>query len=53
VTVLQSVQGLAVFESLRNRDFRWFWLARLADSASMEMGNVALWLSRSRVRYLD
>jgi MFS family permease len=38
---LQSVQRLAVFDSLRNRDFRWFWLARLATSASMEMGSVA------------
>ena len=41
MTLLQSVQRLAVFDSLRNRDFRWFWLARLATSASMEMGSVA------------
>jgi MFS family permease len=41
MTLLRSVQRLAVFDSLRNRDFRWFWLARLATSASMEMGSVA------------
>ncbi len=41
MTLLQSVQRLTVFDSLRNRDFRWFWLARLASSASMEMGSVA------------
>jgi MFS family permease len=33
--------SLAVFDSLHNRSFRWFWLARLAASASMEMGSVA------------
>jgi MFS family permease len=32
---------LAAFDSLHLRDFRWFWLARLAASASMEMGSVA------------
>jgi MFS family permease len=37
---LRSLQHLAVFDSLHNRDFRWFWLARLAASASMEMGTV-------------
>jgi MFS family permease len=36
-----SVSRLAVFESLHNPNFRWFWLARLAASASMEMGGVA------------
>lgn len=36
-----SVQRLAVFDSLHNVSFRWFWLARLAASASMEMGSVA------------
>jgi MFS family permease len=41
MTLLRSVQRLAVFDSLRNRDFRWFWLARLASSASIEMGGVA------------
>jgi MFS family permease len=41
MTLLKSVQNLPVFESLRNRDYRWFWLARLAASASMEMGSVA------------
>ena len=41
MTFLQSAKRLAVFDSLHNRDFRWFWLARLAHSASMEMGSVA------------
>jgi MFS family permease len=46
MTALQSIRRLPVFESLRNRDFCWFWLARLAHSASMEMGSVALgWLA--------
>jgi MFS family permease len=38
---LQAVSKLAVFESLHTPGFRWFWLARLAASASMEMGSVA------------
>ncbi|MFH1084901.1 MAG: MFS transporter [Chloroflexota bacterium] len=29
------------FAALQNRDFRWFWLGRLASSATMEMGTVA------------
>jgi MFS family permease len=36
-----SVQRLAVLSSLQNPHFRLFWLARLAASASMEMGSVA------------
>jgi len=36
----QPVRRLAVFDSLHNPHFRWFWLARLASSASMEMGSV-------------
>lgn len=34
-------QSLPVFESLQNRSFRWFWLGRLASSATMRMGGVA------------
>ena len=35
-----------IFVSLRNRHFRWFWLGRLASSATMEMGSVARgWLA--------
>ena len=30
----------AALETLENRDFRWFWLGRLASSATMEMGHV-------------
>ncbi|MGC9348439.1 MAG: MFS transporter, partial [Anaerolineae bacterium] len=41
ITMLQSARSLAAFESLRNRNYRWFWLARLSASASMEMGSVA------------
>ena len=34
------------FETLHNRDFRWFWLGRLASAATMEMGSVAQgWLA--------
>lgn len=29
------------FEALRNRYFRWLWMARLASSASFEMGGIA------------
>jgi MFS family permease len=36
-----SIRRWAVFDSLHNSGFRWFWLARLAASASMEMGGVA------------
>ena len=36
----------AAVESLRSRDFRWFWVGRLASSATMEMGSVAQgWLA--------
>ncbi|MCJ7551392.1 MAG: MFS transporter, partial [Anaerolineae bacterium] len=40
MTLQQSVKRLPAFEALHSRDFRWFWLARLAASASMEMGGV-------------
>jgi MFS family permease len=34
------------FEALANPHFRWFWLGRLASSATMEMGTVAQgWLA--------
>jgi MFS family permease len=32
---------LAVFDSLRNRHFRWYWLAMLASSSTVQMGRVA------------
>ena len=38
---LRSLRDWTVFDSLHGRDFRWFWLARLSASASMEMGSVA------------
>jgi len=41
MALTESLGRLAVFDALRNRDYRWFWLARLASSASMEMGAVA------------
>ena len=28
------------FAALRSRDFRWFWLGRLASSATFQMSNV-------------
>jgi len=31
----------ATFDALRNRDFRWLWLGRLASSATFEMSAVA------------
>jgi MFS family permease len=41
MTGSRSARRLAAFDSLHNPHFRWFWLARLAASASMEMGSVA------------
>ena len=29
------------FDALKNRDFRWLWLGRLASSATFQMGSVA------------
>lgn len=41
-----GIRTYAAFDSLRSRDFRWFWLGRLASSATMEMGSVAQgWLA--------
>jgi len=31
----------STFEALRNRDFRWLWVGRLASSATFEMSGVA------------
>jgi len=36
-----SERSHAAFESLRVEGFRWFWLGRLASSATMEMGGLA------------
>ena len=36
----------AAFESLGNRHYRWFWVGRVASSATMEMGTVVQgWLA--------
>jgi MFS family permease len=31
---------LATFDALKNADFRWYWLAMLASSSTMQMGQV-------------
>jgi MFS family permease len=46
LTVTRTSKRLAAFDSLQNRGFRWFWMARLASSASMQMDTVARgWLT--------
>ena len=46
MAIAQAMRRYAAFDSLQNRDFRWFWLGRLASSATMEMGSVAQgWLA--------
>ncbi|MBN1400196.1 MAG: MFS transporter [Anaerolineae bacterium] len=43
---VHSLRRAPLFESLRDRDFRWFWMGRLASSATMQMGGVAQgWLA--------
>ena len=39
--LFRSVRTHATFESLHNRHFRWFWLGRLATSATYQIGTVA------------
>jgi len=42
----RALRTYPAFESLHIRDFRWFWVGRLASSATMEMGSVAQgWLA--------
>jgi MFS family permease len=38
---IRALQRLSIFDSLHNRDYRWFWLGRLASSATYQMGSVA------------
>ena len=38
---IRAWRQLSVFDSLHNRDYRWFWLGRLASSATYQMGSVA------------
>ena len=38
---IRTWQWASTFDSLRNRDFRWLWLGRVAASATMSMGMVA------------
>ena len=46
MAIASRLRRVAAFQSLRNRDFRWFWLGRLATYATMEMGAVAQgWLA--------
>ncbi|MGI6367454.1 MAG: MFS transporter [Anaerolineae bacterium] len=37
----RSLARLGMFKSLHSRDYRWFWLGRLAASATMQMSSVA------------
>lgn len=42
----QSLRRPSAFAALQNHDFRWFWMARVASYATMEMGSVARgWLA--------
>jgi MFS family permease len=46
LAVTETLVKASTFDSLHNRHFRWFWLGRLASSATMEMGTVAQgWLA--------
>lgn len=46
MTLISIWRRYTLFDSLRNRHFRWFWLGRLATSATMQMGSVAQgWLA--------
>lgn len=46
VTLMRALRTHEAFASLRQRDFRWFWIGRLASFATMEMGSVARgWLA--------
>jgi MFS family permease len=38
---LRAAQRLPIFKALLSRDYRWFWLGRLAASATMQMSGVA------------
>lgn len=38
---LQRFVNLPLFASLHSRPFRWYWLGRIAASATMQMGSVA------------
>jgi MFS family permease len=41
MTLSRAWKHLPMFRSLHNRHFRWFWVGRLASSATMQMGSVA------------
>jgi MFS family permease len=41
MTMVRPRRRYATFDSLKSRHFRWFWLGRLASSATMQMGAVA------------
>ena len=46
MTVPRTSRRFVILNALQNRNFLWFWLGRLASSASMEMGTVARgWLT--------
>ncbi len=37
---MNAIARLATFSSLRDRNFRWYWLGMLASSSTMQMGSV-------------
>jgi MFS family permease len=37
---MNAITRLATFSSLRDRNFRWYWLGMLASSSTMQMGSV-------------
>lgn len=41
ITAFRAAQRLPIFKALLSRDYRWFWLGRLAASATMQMSGVA------------
>ncbi len=41
MAVRRAVWGHAAFKALHSRDYRWFWLGRLASSATFQMAGIA------------
>jgi MFS family permease len=41
MTAARAILRLPIFKALHSRDYRWFWLGRLAASATMQMSGVA------------
>jgi MFS family permease len=41
MAVRRAAWGHATFKALQSRDYRWFWLGRLASSATFQMAGIA------------